>query len=434
MEPKSMMPARMLVFLFALICFGAKAETNSALIETNFKVKTADGKGELNVVVNWPDLKNEKFPVVIVIPGTENTSDAYFNPVAPDFGQDIDGLMGLGRKLIERGVVVVRYDSRGTIAGRRCMKGEKKLTLKAFAVQCQDQDLKRTIDFKTWRDDIVSVYEAVAKLNHIDLNRVAILSISEGTAHAANVVGNGRIKAKLFASMGGVIESIRETSTKQDTTPKLFALLQSKFTNEKKTIKLSEILKIAEDNYYPKLSDYAQEFGPEPELGLDQLIVKHEVYAKGRTEMIEILRTQPRAAFLSTRTQPSVAGSSLIMNFPDAPPFNAEEFRAARHTTIVRASVGYFQDIFFEKVGAVQALSDLQNFSGDMLFYFGENDRLVDVPAAVALINDAQKSNKGIFYRVFGDVGHDLVDSHTKRIPGEILTTIADEIASRLRP
>lgn len=393
--------------LFALGIIQA-AQASSIMLPRNLSVQSKDKKAELRLYIDWPEPKlmteNKTFPVMIVVPGTGGTSDLYLNSREPDFSQDDDGLSGLGRKLNQRGIIVVRFDNRGIVNPRVCMPDHMFLDDQAYLHRCWNNAERATIDFQSWREDISSVYQRVIQLPYVDKKRLGILGFSEGMVHSAHLLAEASLSAKLFVGIGGPAESMREVALYQKMIPQLISLTQY-FKDTSQVISLNELKGVLFDRYRTKPNVLEALFSPKTELTL--LDVQEQLQRKKSrmNKYLDAIKPFPRSGKMA---------------------FKSENYSVVQH------SIGYDKDVYFEDIGLERPIDALLRFPGSVLLYYGENDQKVLAPVNVILIKAAQKTHSNIRYEVFPGLEHSLEDKKNDRVPDTVSTKIANDIADAL--
>jgi len=377
---------KFLCVVILLFCFSNSCKSESIQNESEYVIKTADAQSTLRLYIRRPTTQitgKEKLPVVIVIPGTDATSDLYFNPLFPNFEQTEDGMLGLGDFLVSNNIILVRYDTRGIIAGRKCMGHIKRaLSFSEYVNLCWENDQRISVDFATLRSDIESVYNFVLLQEGIDPERVCVLAYSEGFVHAANVIGNRRISAKGIVTIGGPAESPYQVLSKQ-ITQFLPKLLESEVQNTQKPVSLDFLVSLAQKKYW--LGQKLQSLFPDKAFISYQDIAPATQKIKNDFEKdLTIYRSAPRdATFVERRN----------------------------NIKRIASSMGYLKDKFIEKSAFVEPLDDLSNFPGDIYFYYGELDQRLELVSNIQIIERKKKNNPRLDYQILANTGHGLEES-----------------------
>lgn len=396
---------RVFTILFSLLTTCNAVSKNSV---TEFRLSTSDAKTLLNVYVSMPNKEqispNTKIPVIVVVPGTKATADLYFNPFFPNFEQDEDGMLGLGTKLLANGIAIVRFDTRGTVAGRRCMHEKSRaLNFSEFVTDCWDNVARKTVDFEALRQDIVTVYQFAMKLPDVDEQRMGVLAYSEGMLHVANVAGRELIHPRIIATIGGPAESAYKVGERQ-ICHFIPDLLSEHLSKNITTLNVSEMAAVAQKRYW-KGQDLMDLFGTKTEINANDVMLAKEKLLTNFTNNLKIYNDVPRRAVFS-ETRDGIDR--------------------------VESSAGYMKDFFIEKTAFVEPLSELSRFSGAVEMYYGENDQRLNIPINVAILEKEKLKNNHINFVVYPHLGHGLEQENQEAIPENVANQIVKKFHSFL--
>ncbi len=397
------MKLKVLITIFAFLLLSA---CHAISIANDFKVEltTQDGRAKIRVYGSLPTAinKNAKVPVVIVVPGTFDSADPFFDPMNPDFSLDPDGLSGLGKKLNQMGIAVLRYDTRGMIAGRECMQGRATaLKFREYLKSCRiDSDLIQ-VNFKTLRSDLAQVITYAKNLPQIDQEKLGIIAMSEGFLHAANLIGAKRVSGiKLLVGMGAAIEAPRTIYVKQRYAT-LIDLLKSQFSGVADQVLSSEILADIAEHRLSKGDWISLLFPAKKNINLADVLAVEKMYQKQLAEEFE-------------ETARAAPGSVHM--------------RQVNGINIIERSMAYWQDFTTNASAEVMPLDELSNFDGMIKIFYGVNDNKVDVVASTKIIDQIKKKNNKLIYSLYQDLGHRL-DKKDQRIPTSVTSEIAKEFS-----
>ncbi|MFZ6654200.1 alpha/beta hydrolase family protein [Undibacterium sp. TJN19] len=388
---------RMGIVFFSLLATGNAVSKDSV---SEFHVATLDGKAFLNVYVSMPRKERvsagTKIPVIVVVPGTKATADLYFNPLAPNFEQDEDGMLGLGSKLLANGIAIVRFDTRGTVSGRRCMHGKTRaLNFSEFVTDCWNNPARKTVDFESLRQDIVTVYQLAMTLPDIDEKRMGVLAYSEGLLHVANVTGRALIHPRFIAAIGGPAESPYKAGERQ-MCAFIPDLLAEHFSKNMTTLNVSEMAAVAQKRNW-KGQDVVDLFGAKSEIDANDMILAKEKLVTNFTNNLKVYSDVPRHAVFS-ETRDGI--------------------------NRVESSAGYMKDFFIEKTAFVEPLSELSGFAGPVEIFYGDNDQRLNVPINVGILEKEKLKNKHIHFNVYPHLGHGLEQENQETIPENVANQI----------
>ena len=198
--------------LLALLCLIPTGRA-AAMDRVDFSLPSDDGRTHITGEIDLPDAAKTcqdcRYPLVVMVPGSGLFDrDGLFGTT----GTDRDFMFrDLAQSLAAAGIASLRYDYRGISCNQRtappCPDCTADQRVKSYVTHCLDNAVRSTVTMANIDDDIALVYHYGASQPQIDPSRVVLLAHSEGTLHAARLVGAGRLSPKGLLLIGMLAES-----------------------------------------------------------------------------------------------------------------------------------------------------------------------------------------------------------------------------------
>jgi hypothetical protein len=404
------------IVVWCVVCFFfciSNCYANNVTV-SNVSVESKDGKATISIKISYPPISvpipEVGFPLLFIVPGTRGSSDIYFDMVDLT-SQYPDGFAGMGERLNQLGVVVVRFDSRGRIAPSRCLKTKDVPPRTAtenvdlYATACWKNDEGGTIDFQTWMDDIVTVFDIARSSVNVDQNKIVLLGGSEGFVHASFALANKKIFAKAMFGIGAPADSLRNVLLGQSVHG-IISFLFKKFGDDTSVIDVAQTSTQVFDRFGADSQD------------------RFETHFKGKK-------------FITRGDVKDYEGLLLgdvnkIIDLAKKYPRTATFTLGDKNFSQTLYSIGYLKDVYINDIGTIQPLDLLYDFTGPIKLYYGSGDHLVNVDQQLPILEAAKKKNPHIEYEVFQGLMHGLQKRNGSFPSNEIARKLVDDIFAAL--
>ena len=198
------------VITAALICFTSTQALGEESASEHFIIPTLDKLSSLSGQIDLPASLNEKFPLVVMVPGT-GLFDR--NVEFGNSGTDEDLIFkSLANDLNKLGFAVLRYDYRGVRCGRKtapvcesCKTPQERR--EHFIRSCLDNEVRRLVTPENTREDIRAVYRHGSSHSRVEPSKIIVFGHSEGSLNLSYLLKDNLIQPKAAVFMGGLAES-----------------------------------------------------------------------------------------------------------------------------------------------------------------------------------------------------------------------------------
>ncbi|MQA22715.1 hypothetical protein [Rugamonas rivuli] len=168
--------------------------------------------------------------LVIAVPGTGGLSDPYFDR---ELGQSAfmpDSRGGTTAALVNAGYGVAFYSQRGFRQLRTCVAGDTAFERAVSYVEhCIDEPVRAGVTLATITNDTETIFRALSRHPATSTFEQIALAWSEGSYHAATLIGASRIDTRKMVTIGGPVESMSATFEYQLTRQYYFDLADAAF-------------------------------------------------------------------------------------------------------------------------------------------------------------------------------------------------------------
>lgn len=386
------------VSLIAFMSIGASKYANGEEWTRDDVAISVSGGAIVNAELYIP-VRTSPRALVIAVPGTGGLSDPYFDSMigAKEYNPDSRG--GFTAALLHAGYAVVFYNQRGYAPLRKCVVGENAfLRAVSFVERCIDKIVRAQVSLSVITNDTRQVFDYFSREQKTKmLNQVAI-AWSEGTFHVAKLIHLSQVAPIATVFIGGPVQSIATTMRYQSTREYFFQLIDTAFANcNKSVVTVLDVFRCTGTR--PTTTKYAslREIAKSGLLARDALVEKRKYFSKFYNVLVEQYDHLPSAAVVSGE----LLGVQLDVGW----------------------STMYFREMFSANL---PVLDILKNYSGKILFLYGSEDELVNIPEPGACKTNSV-AMKNCIVKIVQYAGHGLEDGR-----GTIAQNVFDIIANSI--
>ncbi len=195
----------------ALYCFTSTQVHGEESASEHFIIPTFDKLSSLAGQIDFPAAHNEKFPLVVMVPGT-GLFDRNVEFGISDTDEDLI-FKSLAAELNRLGFAVLRYDYRGVRCGPKnapeCVECKTSQERREHLIRsCLDNEVRRHVTPENIREDIHAVYRYGSNHPRVEPSKIIVFGHSEGSLNLSYLLKDRLIQPKAVVFMGGLAESV----------------------------------------------------------------------------------------------------------------------------------------------------------------------------------------------------------------------------------